>query len=163
MMSESINVSLVMDVTAIRRILPHRYPFLLVDKVISFSRGPNYPNRTGTSIHAVKNVTLNEPFFNGHFPHRPVMPGVLILESMCQVAALAGWRPEDPKQDVAMIAINNAKFRQPVVPGDTLNIHCQLIRDRGRLMEFHCKAYVEGKLVAESDLLAKMFDLVEEK
>src|SRR3954465_11682413 len=111
----------VMSPTDIMRILPHRYPFLLVDRVDELVRGSG-GTRVGTRIRAIKNVTFNEQFFVGHFPHRPVMPGVLQIEAMAQVAALAcaPYGKDAPKMDVAIAAIDACRFRRPVVPGDTL-------------------------------------------
>src|SRR4051812_35968090 len=117
----------------IMRILPHRYPFLLVDRVDELHRVTS-PNRVGTRIRAIKNVTFNEQFFVGHFPHRPVMPGVLQIEAMAQVAALAcaPYGKDAPKMDVAIAAIDACRFRRPVVPGDTLEIEAEITKDRGQ-------------------------------
>lgn len=151
----------VMDIRIIRKILPHGYPFLLVDKVVSLDRGPDYPkNRAGGKITAIKNVTFNEEFFQGHFEHRPVMPGVLVIESMAQVSALLAFRPDGKPQDVAFASIREARFRRPVGPGDTLIIESQFIKDRGQTLVFECKAFVEDKLVAEAEIVAMMFDRV---
>jgi 3-hydroxyacyl-[acyl-carrier-protein] dehydratase len=149
----------VMTFKDIIKILPHRYPFLLIDRVESLVRGPQYPNRTGNRIECTKCVTINEPFFPGHFPHRPVMPGVLIVEAMAQASALCCYRPEDPKQDVAFVSISDAKFRVPVGPGDTLDIVVECLKDRGSMMSFKGTAHVRGKLVAEAEFLAKMFNM----
>ncbi len=129
-----------MDIEMIKKILPHRYPFLLIDKVIMRKNGPDYPKkRDKGKIIAIKNVTINEPYFAGHFPHRLVMPGVLIIECMAQASALLAYRLNDPPQDVAIVSMQNIKFRLPVIPGDTLTINCDIIRDRGSLLEFVCK------------------------
>jgi beta-hydroxyacyl-ACP dehydratase FabZ len=144
----------------IMRILPHRYPFLLVDRVESIVRGSG-PNRVGTKIRAIKNVTFNEPFFAGHFPHRPVMPGVLQIEAMAQVAALAVAQLEKDaaKMDVAIAAIDGARFRRPVVPGDTLELEAEIIKDRGQILQLRTTAKVRGQLVSEAEIIAKMFPL----
>ncbi|MCM2282538.1 MAG: 3-hydroxyacyl-ACP dehydratase FabZ, partial [Bdellovibrionaceae bacterium] len=142
----------------IMRILPHRFPFLLVDRVDELVRGPG-PNRIGTKIRAIKNVTFNEPFFPGHFPHRPVMPGVLQLEAMAQAAALACVDKDGVKMDVAIAAVDNARFRRPVVPGDTMELTAEVTKDRGQILQIRCEARVRGQVVAEMEVMAKMFPL----
>ena len=109
----------------IMKLLPHRFPFLLVDRVEEIYRPPNGA-RVGLKIRATKNVTINEPFFPGHFPHRPVMPGVLQIEALAQVAALSCILPNGPKLDVAIAGITSARFRQPVWPGDVEVVKLQL-------------------------------------
>lgn len=154
------NLAKKMDIEIVKKILPHRYPFLLIDKVVSRIDGPEYPKkRKGGKIVALKNVSINEPFFGGHFPHKSIMPGVLLIEAMAQACALLAYKYNDPPQDVIIISINNAKFRKPVYPGDTLIIMAENLRDKGSLLEFDCKVLVEDKVVAESILFAKMFDL----
>lgn len=138
--------------------LPHRFPFLLVDRVDEMVRGAG-PGRIGTKIRAIKNVTFNEPFFPGHFPHRPVMPGVLQLEAMAQAAALACIEKDGPKMDVAIAAVDNARFRRPVVPGDTLEISAEVVKDRGQILQLRCEARVRGQVASEVDIMAKMFPL----
>lgn len=132
----------------IMKILPHRYPFLLVDKIIGFE--------AGTRIVGIKNVTINEPFFMGHFPDHPIMPGVLILEAMAQVggvyAVLANEVGEN--QVPYFVGIDNAKFRQPVLPGDVLELNLQLLKVKRGIYCFNGKATVAGKLVAEAELKA---------
>src|SRR5579872_1856205 len=107
-----------MDTRKILEILPHRYPFLLVDKVISLEYSPDPKNRAGSKIVAQKNLTMNEPFFQGHFPGLPVMPGVLQIEAMAQAACLAFVRPGEPQMNYFIATITEAKFRRMVVPGD---------------------------------------------
>src|SRR4051812_43644145 len=110
-----------MNISEVLKILPHRYPFILIDKIIHMDPEPG-PNWAGRKIKALKNVTINEHFFAGHFPHRPIMPGVLIIEAMAQAAAVLGHRPSKPgqKMDVLIASIDKARFRKPVVPGDQL-------------------------------------------
>ena len=133
-------------------LLPHRYPFALVDRVIS--------HEPGKSAIAVKNVTLNEPQFQGHFPERPLMPGVLIVEAMAQVGGIIVTQmPDLPKGLFVFAGIDGVRFRRPVVPGDQLNINCELISlKRKRFGKVRGEAKVDGHLVCSGDL---MFSLVE--
>lgn len=147
----------VYDITDILRILPHRFPFLLVDRVDSLERDLTAKNRVGWKIRAVKNVTFNEPFFPGHFPHRPVMPGVLQIEAMAQAGCLAVVDPNGPEMDVAIAGINNARFRRPVVPGDQLTLTAEIIKDRGQIMVLHCQLLVDGEIASETEMIAKVF------
>ncbi|MCD4797192.1 MAG: bifunctional UDP-3-O-[3-hydroxymyristoyl] N-acetylglucosamine deacetylase/3-hydroxyacyl-ACP dehydratase [Candidatus Cloacimonetes bacterium] len=140
----------VFDIDAIQRILPHRYPFLLLDKIIKFE--------AGESIIGIKNVTINEPFFQGHFPEHPVMPGVLIVEAMAQTGGIMLLNAlEKPEENVAYFAsINNVKFRKPVLPGDTLRFELKVISMKRGLAKMHGDAYVENAKVCEGDFLAKV-------
>lgn len=140
----------------IRKILPHRYPFLLVDRLIAFQEGPNPDSRFGRKATGIKNVTINEQFFAGHFPHRAIMPGVLIIEAMAQTGALACFRKTDPGMDVAIASIKDAKFRKPVVPGDTLLMTAEIKKDRGQMILLQCEAFVENQKVAEAEILASV-------
>lgn len=140
----------------ILKILPHRYPFLLVDKVVSRSAGPEKGTRVGQKITAVKNVTMNEPFFQGHFPDLPIMPGVLQIEAMAQAACLAYLRPGDQQMDFFIAGINEARFRRPVVPGDTLVLNAEVLKDRGQMLVIRAEATVDGQRVCEAEILAKV-------
>ncbi len=135
-------------------ILPHRYPFLLVDRVLSIEEGTSEKNRVGRKVQALKNVSFNEPFFSGHFPENPVMPGVLIVEAMAQAGALAYFKKSDAEHNIAIGNIRSAKFRKPVVPGDTLLIDAVVTKDRGNLIvvDVHCR--VDNEIVAEAEIVA---------
>jgi 3-hydroxyacyl-[acyl-carrier-protein] dehydratase len=140
-----------LDIVEIMAILPHRYPFLLVDRVLEMEQGKR--------IVAIKNVTMNEPFFQGHFPGHPVMPGVLIIEAMAQVAAimayLASGSDADDKVSYFM-AIDNARFRKPVKPGDTLRIEVETIFHKRGIWSVAGKTYVGDTLVTEAELKATL-------
>jgi 3-hydroxyacyl-[acyl-carrier-protein] dehydratase len=139
------------SVERVMELLPHRYPFLLIDKVVSL----DVEEKT---IVAIKNVTANEPFFQGHFPGKPIMPGVLIIEAMAQAAGLCALESDKSLQGhlFFFLSIESAKFRIPVVPGDVLRIEAKISKSRGPLSKFDCAAYVEGKLVTEAILTAKV-------
>ena len=137
------------DIVEILNTLPHRYPFVMVDRIISME--------IGKEITGLKNVTINEPFFQGHFPGRPVMPGVLILEGMAQVGGIMAFysNPEAIGKKLLFFAgIDKARFRRPVVPGDQLILKLQLIKSKRSLMIMVGKAFVEDKIVAEAELMA---------
>ena len=141
------------DIHQIREILPHRYPFLLIDRVVSLTPGER--------LTAVKIVTANEPFFEGHFPDRPVMPGVLIIESMAQTAGclvVATLGPGAEGKLVYFMTIENARFRKPVTPGDQLIIAVEKLRSRGNVFKFSGKAHVNDGLVAEASFSAMIVD-----
>lgn len=140
----------------IMKLMPHRFPFLLVDKVVMRELGPHATNRTGSKITALKNVTFNEPFFPGHFPDLPIMPGVLQIEAMAQSACLAYLRDGDPEVDFFIASIQEAKFRRPVVPGDQLMLHAEIIKDRGSMLQVRTEARVDGQIAAEAVILAKV-------
>jgi len=142
----------VFDINAIKKILPHRYPFLLIDKIIDF--------RMDESIVGVKNVTANEPFFEGHFPGQPVMPGVLILEAMAQTGGILLLNGVENPGDklVFFMAINNAKFRKPVTPGDQLVLELTMVTRKSKVCQMNGKAFVDGNLVAEAEMLASIVD-----
>jgi 3-hydroxyacyl-[acyl-carrier-protein] dehydratase len=148
-----------MNIEEILKILPHRYPFVLIDRIVSIDP-PKPGSWVGKKIQAIKNVTLNEHFFTGHFPNKPIMPGVLIIESMAQAAAVCAYRSElndGEAQEVMIASIDNARFRRPVVPGDQLVLNVVVTKERNTIIAFHCEAFVDGQLVAEADLLAKSF------
>lgn len=142
----------VFDINAIKRILPHRYPFLLIDKIVEFV--------LDEKVVGVKNITANEPFFEGHFPGQPVMPGVLIIEAMAQTGGIMLLNGlENPGSKLAFfLSINNAKFRKTVLPGDTLVLELKMISKRSRISIMAGKAYVDGTLVAEAELSAMIMD-----
>jgi UDP-3-O-[3-hydroxymyristoyl] N-acetylglucosamine deacetylase/3-hydroxyacyl-[acyl-carrier-protein] dehydratase len=142
----------VLDVDGIMENLPHRYPFLLVDRVIEFE-----PNRR---IVALKNVTINEPFFNGHFPGHAIMPGVLIVEAMAQAGGLLLMNAmEDPASKVVyFMALDDVRFRRPVRPGDQLEFEVELVQFRGRVFRMRGVSRVDGKVVAEGSMMAQLVD-----
>ena len=137
-----------MDIHQILKKLPHRYPFLLVDRVLELDKGK--------TIKALKNVTMNEPFFEGHFPHRPVMPGVLMLEALAQAAALLSFDALGVEPDDTMIyyfaGIDGARFKRPVEPGDQLILEAELIRMKAGIFKFKTRATVAGELAVEAEL-----------
>ncbi|HLG18000.1 MAG TPA: 3-hydroxyacyl-ACP dehydratase FabZ [Blastocatellia bacterium] len=141
-----------LDITQIQAILPHRYPFLLVDRIIDYE-----PNKR---VIGIKNVTLNEPFFEGHFPGAPVMPGVLIVEAMAQTAGvlmLAGI-PDRETKLVFFTGIDQAKFRRPVVPGDQLRLELTVLKLRPRYIKLRGEAFVDGHMVAEAFISSSLVD-----
>jgi beta-hydroxyacyl-ACP dehydratase FabZ len=136
----------IFDINAIQKLLPHRYPFLLIDRIVEHT-----PRER---IVAIKQVTINEPFFQGHFPNQPIMPGVLIVEALAQAGAiLVMCELDDPEKYVPLFSgINNARFRKPVVPGDTLFLEVVALRTGTRIQRMQGEAKVDGKVVAEADL-----------
>jgi 3-hydroxyacyl-[acyl-carrier-protein] dehydratase len=142
-------VSVMIDVREIMEIMPHRYPFLLVDRIESL--------KEGEEIIGIKNVTINEPFFAGHFPGNPIMPGVLIIEAMAQVGGVLAFH-SSPKEWagslVYFMGIDKVRFRKPVVPGDQLRLKLTTIRQKQRVFKMRGEAYVEDTLVAEAELMA---------
>ncbi len=144
------------DIARVMKLLPHRYPFLMVDRI--------YDMNGDDSCVGVKNVTINEPFFQGHFPQFPVMPGVLIIEGLAQTAgALCVHSLGESYQAelVYFMSIDNAKFRKPVVPGDQLHYHVRKIRNRGRVWRFYGQAKVNGVVVTEAEVSAMLADTAE--
>ncbi|HSE99236.1 MAG TPA: 3-hydroxyacyl-ACP dehydratase FabZ [Blastocatellia bacterium] len=140
------------DVTQIQAILPHRYPFLMVDRIIEYEPGKR--------VVGIKNVTINEPFFAGHFPGAPVMPGVLIIESMAQTAGvlMLASLPDRKSKLVFFTGIDEAKFRRPVVPGDQLRLELTVLRLRPRYIRLRGEAYVDGQMVAEALISSSLVD-----
>jgi 3-hydroxyacyl-[acyl-carrier-protein] dehydratase len=138
-----------LDIEAIMRQLPHRYPFLLVDRVLACV--------PGEYIHALKNVTFNEPFFPGHFPHRPVMPGVMIIEALAQASGILAFKTvkviPDSETRFYFVAIDNARFRKPVEPGDQLMLKVTLKRAFKGIWKFHGSAEVDGTEVASAEMM----------
>ena len=141
-----------MDIHKILKQLPHRYPFLLVDRVLAIDKGK--------TIRALKNVTMNEPFFQGHFPHRPVMPGVLMLEALAQAAALLAFDALDtaPRDDTVyyFAGIDGARFKRPVEPGDQLFLDVELLRMKAGIFKFKARALVGEDLAVEAELTCAM-------
>lgn len=144
------------DIHTIMSALPHRYPFLLIDRIINIDGDE--------SATGIKNVTMNEPHFTGHFPDKPIMPGVLIIEAMAQTAGAITVlkRGADKPSLVYFMTIDKAKFRRPVVPGDQLHLHVKKIKQRGNISKFECVAKVDGVKVAEAEVAA-MVGVAEEK
>jgi 3-hydroxyacyl-[acyl-carrier-protein] dehydratase len=139
-----------LDIQAIQKILPHRFPMLLVDRIIELE-----PER----IVGIKNVTVNEPFFAGHFPEFPVMPGVLIIEAMAQVAGVLVLKDVADRQKVVFLAsIEQAKFRRPVVPGDQLRIEMKVAKRKATVAKMYGQATVDGIVVAEAEVMCKLAD-----
>lgn len=137
------------DIQAIMKLMPHRYPFLLIDRVLKLV--------AGEEIVALKNVTLNEPFFQGHFPGNPIMPGVLIIEAMAQAGGILAYEsmpPENRSPLVYFMGMDKVKFRKPVVPGDQLHFEVKILKMRSKVVKIHGKAIVDDRLVAEAELMA---------
>lgn len=148
-----------MNYKEILKTLPHRYPFLLVDRVVEIKRVNQDPKSiVGDEIVAIKNVTFNEPHFQGHFPDDPIMPGVLITEAMAQASALVANKPHPTggRWNFYMLGIDKARFRKPVVPGETLELKCKCIKQKSGFMTFECQAWVDKELKAEAEIFAQM-------
>jgi beta-hydroxyacyl-ACP dehydratase FabZ len=138
-----------LDIMAIMRRLPHRYPFLLIDRIIKIV--------PGEEIVALKNVTVNEPFFQGHFPARPVMPGVLIMEALAQAGGVLASEirgPEKQGEIIYFMGMDHVRFRRPVVPGDQLMLEARVLKMRSKVAKMAGRALVEGQVVAEAELMA---------
>jgi 3-hydroxyacyl-[acyl-carrier-protein] dehydratase len=144
-----------MDIHQILEHLPHRYPFLLVDRVVEME--------VGKSIHAYKNVSINEPFFQGHFPHHPVLPGVLIMEALAQAAGILSFKTMEarPTDDSVFyfVSIDKGRFRRPVMPGDQLHLHVEIARRMRNIWKYKAVARVEGEIAAEADLMCARQEL----
>ena len=147
------------DISTILQALPHRYPFLLIDKVIDFE--------AGKFLIGIKNVTINEPCFTGHFPENPIMPGVLILEALAQAGALFAHFTREPKEGNSYLfyfaGIDNAKFKQIVIPGDQLTLKVETISERAAFWKVHGEAFVDDKLVCSADLLSAIKEVKRDK
>jgi 3-hydroxyacyl-[acyl-carrier-protein] dehydratase len=141
-----------LDINQIKEYLPHRYPLLLVDRVLHWE--------SGKTITAIKNVTINEEFFNGHFPHKPVMPGVMMIEALAQTAALLSFLTAGKKHDansiVYFIGIDGARFKRPVEPGDQLKMDVEIIRHARGIWKYKAQASVDGQLAVEAELMCTM-------
>ena len=148
---------MLLDINAIQKILPHRYPFLLIDGIEEMERWKH--------IVGIKNVTMNEYFFQGHFPGKPIMPGVLIIESMAQTGGLLLLQevPDREKKLLYFVAIDNARFRRPVVPGDQLRLEMTVLAWRNGFCKLQGRATVDGEMAAEASLMCKMVDLETEQ
>ena len=144
-----------LDIQEIMRHLPHRYPFLLVDRVLDY--------KTGDYLVALKNVSVNEPCFTGHFPHRPVMPGVLILEALAQATGILAFKTlgelPDEKSLYYFVGIDNARFKKPVVPGDQVILKVNLIKRKRLMWKYEAEALVDGKVVCSADLMCSKQDV----
>lgn len=144
-----------MEITEIMRHLPHRYPFLLVDRVLEL-----VPNE---KVVAIKNVTMNEPHFPGHFPHHPIMPGVLIIEAMAQAAGLLAFRSSGKETTensvIYFVGIDNARFKRPVVPGDQLRLEARITKNMRGIWKFEARAMVGDQLACEAELMCTLRDL----
>ncbi len=137
-----------MDIMGIQNMIPHRYPFLMVDRIVEME-----PNVRAVGI---KNVTINEPFFQGHFPGNPIMPGVLIVEAMAQVAGVLAFSSGTQGSSVYFMSIEKAKFRKPVVPGDQIKLEIKVLQQRGNVWRFSGLALVDDKVVSESEFTAML-------
>jgi beta-hydroxyacyl-ACP dehydratase FabZ len=145
-----------LGILEIQKLLPHRYPFLLVDRILEMEPGKR--------IVGIKNVTVNEEFFNGHFPGRPVMPGVLIIEAMAQVGGclILACLDNPANKLIYMAGVDRARFRRPVVPGDQLVMTSEILMVRPKLVKARCEARVDGQLAAEADVMSMFMDRSEE-
>jgi 3-hydroxyacyl-[acyl-carrier-protein] dehydratase len=151
--NSTLRLTMILDTIGIQKILPHRYPFLLIDGIEEMERWKR--------IVGIKNVTINESYFQGHFPGKPIMPGVLIIESMAQTGGLLLLKevPDREKKLLYFVSIDNARFRRPVVPGDQLRIEMNVLAWRNGFCKLEGRATVEGQLAAEATLMCKMVDL----
>ena len=147
-----------MSILEIMRLLPHRYPFLLVDRIVSMTEGPV---AAGSKVTGLKNVSVNEPFFQGHFPGNPVMPGVLILECMAQVAGCLFFTGVDEPEKTLMYlsGVDKARFRRPVFPGDQLVVVAEIVQVRSNIVRIKAEARVDGALCAEGEFMSSLVRL----
>lgn len=142
-----------MDIQTIQRLLPHRYPFLLVDRVVE--------SDAGKRLVAVKNVTINEPFFQGHFPSKPVMPGVLVIEALAQATGLLALQSNDVDKETIyyLVGVDKARFKRPVEPGDQLVLEVEELKNRRGIYVFYAEAKVDGSVVASAEIMCTARDL----
>lgn len=144
-----------MELSEIMRHLPHRYPFLLVDRVLKLVPGEH--------VVALKNVTINEPFFPGHFPHHPIMPGVLIIEALAQAAGLLAFKSSEKESAddsvIYFVGIDNARFKRPVLPGDQLRLEARILKQTRGIWKFEARALVEGQTACEAELMCTLRSL----
>ena len=143
-----------LNITEIQELLPHRYPFLMIDRVTNYDEGK--------TLTAIKNVSVNEPQFTGHFPNMPVFPGVMILEAMAQATGLLGFKTVEHRSEGELYlfaAIDNARFKQPVLPGDTMHLHIEFIKERRNIWKFYGEAKVDGKVVCSAELMCARREL----
>lgn len=143
----------ILDIEQIKQLIPHRYPFLMIDRIVEL-----VPD---VRVVGIKNVSINEPYFQGHFPTQPIMPGVLIIEAMAQTSAILAVHTmgEDAEgRIVYFMSIDSARFRKPITPGDTVHIHVEKLQSRGRVWKFSGRAMVEGTLMAEATFAAMIAD-----
>lgn len=140
---------MIMDINQVREYLPHRYPFLLVDRVMEITQGE--------SIVALKNVSINEPFFDGHFPHHPIMPGVLIIEALAQACGILGFKTVNkmPADGYVyyLVGSDNVRFKRPVMPGDQLRLEANVIKGKRGIWKFACRATVGDELACEAEII----------
>lgn len=145
-----------LDIHEVMKHLPHRYPFLLVDKVVDYE--------AGNFLHAIKNITINEPCFTGHFPHRPVMPGVLILEALAQATGILAFKTLGELPDESslyyFVGIDKARFKKPVEPGDQVELKVTLVKRKRAIWKFDAEALVDGKVVCAAELMCSKQDIV---
>lgn len=138
------------DVSQVMQYLPHRYPFLLVDRIVEYKKGE--------SLTAIKNVTINEPFFQGHFPHYPVMPGVLVIEALAQACGILAFKSMGVSPDnggtIYLVGVDKARFRHPVEPGDQLSLNATVVRQMKGIWKFNAMAYVGDKLCVSAEIMS---------
>ena len=153
-MPKTEQISVDMDINQIKGILPQRYPFLMVDRILEVKPSDHSDGRTGRKVVIQKNVTVNEPYFTGHFPDFPLMPGVLQIEGMAQACAINNYEEPIEGEEMVITGVNKAKFRRPVVPGDVLHISSIIRKHRSRFAIFECQVIVGNDVVAEAEIMA---------
>ncbi len=147
-MTTEARVAREIDLNEIKRLIPHRYPMLLIDRVLDYQEGE--------WLHAIKNVTINEPVFTGHFPDFAIFPGVLILEAMAQATGILGFKTAKDRTEQEMYlfaSLDNVKFKKPVIPGDRMHLHVKFVKERRGMWKFYGEARVDGKVVCSADLM----------